>query len=69
MVQNPRSGKITKRLVDALTPAVNPAVATLLVVPVGLLLAAVWIWCTVQAAMAGFDGRDYRYPVTLRLLS
>lgn len=39
------------------------------VVPVGLLLAAVWIWCTVQAAMAGFDGRDYRYPITLRLLS
>ena len=38
-------------------------------VPIAVVLAVVWIWCTVQGAMAGFDGRDYRYPVTMRLLS
>jgi len=24
---------------------------------------------TIQAAMAGFDGKEYRYPFSLRLLS
>jgi uncharacterized protein len=35
----------------------------------GFVLAIVWIWCTVQAAIAGFDGKDYRYPLTFRIMS
>ena len=37
--------------------------------PIGLVLAIVWLWCTVQAAIAGFDGRQYRYPISFRIMS
>lgn len=40
----------------------------LLFLPVAALLAVVWIWCTLRAAIAGFDGREYRYPFTIRIL-
>jgi uncharacterized Tic20 family protein len=36
--------------------------------PIGLVLAIVWLWCTVQAAIAGFDGRQYRYPISFRIM-
>ena len=36
--------------------------------PIGIVLAIVWLWCTVQAAIAGFDGREYRYPISFRLM-
>ncbi len=39
------------------------------VIPAAMVLVVVWLWCTIQAAMAGFDGKEYRYPFTLRLLS
>lgn len=39
-----------------------------LYLPVAALLAVVWIWCTLRAAIAGFDGREYRYPFTIRIL-
>jgi uncharacterized protein len=37
-------------------------------IPIGLVLAIVWLWCTVQAAIAGFDGREYRYPISFRIM-
>jgi uncharacterized Tic20 family protein len=37
-------------------------------IPIGLVLAVVWLWCTVQAAIAGFDGKEYRYPISFRLM-
>ena len=36
--------------------------------PIGIVMAIVWLWCTVQAAIAGFDGREYRYPISFRLM-
>jgi len=39
------------------------------VIPAAIVLVLVWLWCTIQAAMAGFDGKEYRYPFSLRLLS
>ena len=36
--------------------------------PIGLVLAVVWLWCTVKAAIAGFDGREYRYPISFRIM-
>ncbi len=36
--------------------------------PIALVMAIVWLWCTVQAAIAGFDGKEYRYPISFRLL-
>ena len=35
--------------------------------PLGLLLALVWIVCTLIAAFKAYDGQPYRYPVTIRL--
>jgi uncharacterized Tic20 family protein len=36
--------------------------------PIGIVMAIVWLWCTVQAAIAGFDGREYRYPISFRIM-
>lgn len=44
-------------------------IGLIFVIPFALVLAIVWIWCTVQAAIAGFDGKDYRYPLTFRIMS
>jgi uncharacterized Tic20 family protein len=40
----------------------------ILYLPVALVFSICWIWCTLRAAFAGFDGREYRYPITLRIL-
>jgi hypothetical protein len=44
-------------------------IGLIFVIPLAVVLAIVWIWCTVQAAIAGFDGKDYRYPLTFRIMS
>ncbi|MFZ9935172.1 MAG: DUF4870 domain-containing protein [Arenimonas sp.] len=44
-------------------------IGLIFVIPAALVLAIVWIWCTIKAAMAGFNGQEYRYPFTLRLLN
>jgi uncharacterized Tic20 family protein len=36
--------------------------------PIALVMAIVWLWCTVQAAIAGFDGKEYRYPISFRIM-
>ncbi|GAB2998406.1 hypothetical protein GCM10010960_03740 [Arenimonas maotaiensis] len=56
-------------LVGVFFSLVTLGLGLIVTVPIAVVLAVVWIWCTVQGAMAGFDGRDYRYPVTMRLLS
>ena len=44
-------------------------IGLIFVIPAALVLAVVWIWCTIKAAMAGFNGQEYRYPFTIRLLN
>ena len=41
----------------------------LVVIPLALVFLVVWLICTIMAAKAGFDGREYRYPISIRLLS
>lgn len=44
-------------------------IGVLVIWPVWIVLALVWLWCTIKAAIAGFDGREYRYPISFRLMS
>ena len=44
-------------------------IGVLVIWPVWILLAIIWLWCTIKAAIAGFDGKEYRYPLSIRLLS
>lgn len=41
----------------------------ILVIPLAIVMAIVWLWCTIQAARAGFDGEVYHYPLSIKLLS
>lgn len=36
-------------------------------VPLGLAIAVVWLVCTLVAAFRAYDGREYRYPLSIRL--
>jgi uncharacterized Tic20 family protein len=40
----------------------------LLMLPIGGLLLALWIFCPVIAAKAAKNGSEYRYPITLHVL-
>ena len=40
----------------------------LLMLPIGGLLLALWIFCPVIAAKAAINGNEYRYPITLHVL-
>jgi hypothetical protein len=44
-------------------------IGLIFVIPLAVVLAVVWLWCTVQAAIAGFDGKEYRYPLSFRIMS
>ena len=44
-------------------------IGVLVIWPVWILLAIIWLWCTIEAAIAGFDGKEYRYPLSIRLMS
>ena len=44
-------------------------IGVLVIWPVWILLAIIWLWCTIKAAIAGFDGKEYRYPLSIRLMS
>lgn len=39
----------------------------IITVPLGIILALVWLICSIMAAMAANDGALYRYPFTIRL--
>lgn len=43
-------------------------IGVVLTLPLAALVCVIWVWCTLRAAMAGFDGREYRYPLTIRIL-
>lgn len=41
----------------------------IIVIPLACLLIVIWLVCTIQAASAGFDGKTYQYPLSIKLLS
>ena len=43
-------------------------IGVLVIWPIWVALAIVWLWCTIKAAIAGFDGKEYRYPLSFRLM-
>lgn len=42
-------------------------IGLLVALPMWLILALVWIVCTLLAAFKAYDGQPYRYPITIRL--
>ena len=42
-------------------------IGLILAIPMWLVLALVWIVCTLIAAFKAYDGQMYRYPLTIRL--
>ena len=42
-------------------------IGLLVAVPLWIVLALVWIVCTLIAAFKAYDGQSYRYPLTIRL--
>ena len=42
-------------------------IGIIVALPVWLILALVWIVCTLIAAFKAYDGQTYRYPMTMRL--
>lgn len=42
-------------------------IGLLVAVPLWVVLALVWVVCTLVAAFKAYDGQGYRYPVTIRL--
>lgn len=39
----------------------------ILTLPLGLVIAVIWLVCTLMAAFRAYDGQSYRYPLTIRL--
>lgn len=44
-------------------------IGLLVAVPLWLVMALVWIVCTLIAAFKAYDGKTYRYPLTIRLFN
>ncbi len=44
-------------------------IGLLVAVPVWIVLALVWVVCTLVAAFKAYDGQTYRYPITIRLFN
>ncbi len=42
-------------------------IGLLVAVPLGLLIAVVWLVCTLLAAFRAYDGRTFRYPLSIRM--
>ena len=42
-------------------------IGLIVALPMWLVLALVWIVCTLRAAFKAYDGQVYRYPLTIRL--
>jgi uncharacterized Tic20 family protein len=83
LVQGPKSAFVRRHAVESLnfqlTLLIALAAATVLtivtlglgllvVIPVGIVVAIVSLICIVRASLAANDGRNYRYPLTLRLV-
>lgn len=43
-------------------------IGLIIILPVGLLIAVLWLVWTIQAAMAASRGETYRYPLSIRLI-
>lgn len=48
---------------------VTLGVLLIVLIPLGLVVAVLWLIWTIQAAMAASRGERYRYPVSIRLIS
>ena len=59
----PQAGILSLRLFLLLTLGLGLIVA----LPMWVVLALVWIVCTLIAAFKAYDGQMYRYPLTIRL--
>jgi uncharacterized Tic20 family protein len=42
-------------------------IGLIVLIPLGIVLALVWLVCSIQAAIAANDGLHYQYPFTMRL--
>ncbi len=42
-------------------------IGLIVAIPMWIVLALVWVVCTLVAAFKAYDGQTYRYPVTIRL--
>lgn len=40
-----------------------------IVIPFAVVVAIVWLYCTIKAASAGFNGLAYSYPFSIKLLT
>lgn len=60
---------IVAGVVAVLLVVVTFGVGLLVVLPLALAAAAVWLVFTVIGAVRAADGEDYRYPLTIRMVS
>lgn len=56
-------------IVAVLLVFVTAGLALLVVIPAALALAVLWLVVVIQASIKAANGDDYRYPITLRLVS
>lgn len=56
-------------IVGGILTLVTLGIGLIVLLPVALALLAVWVVCTILAAVKASNGESYRYPVTLRLVS
>lgn len=50
-----------------LLTVVTLGIGIILTLPLGLVIAVIWLVCTLMAAFRAYDGQSYRYPLTIRL--
>lgn len=43
-------------------------IGIIIILPLALLIGAAWIICSGMAAIAGYEGREYRYPLSIRFV-
>ena len=56
-------------ILGVVVAVVTLGIGLLLLVPLALAFAAVWIVCTIIAAVKANSGEEYRYPLTIRMVS
>lgn len=50
-----------------LLTVVTLGIGIILTLPLGLVIAVIWLVCTLMAAFRAYDGQSYRYPLTIRM--
>lgn len=56
-------------IVGIVVAVVTLGIGLLLLVPLGIAFAAAWLICTIIGAVKAGNGEDYRYPLTIRMVS